>query len=492
QEERDMQADVQAAQPSGRTECGGRDDTCSHTSQIRRETTKNRRNELRGGATVPNHWLSSSSAAAAALQQHEDHVDSMKPPVVAPRSRRARGERLIINISGLHFETRTRTLSRYPETLLGDPAKRRRYYDALRDEYYFDRHRPSFDAILHYYQSRGRLQRPQNVPIDVFTAEIRFFQLGDAVLDKYATSEGLIKDVEKPMPSSPLQRKIWQLFEYPESSFLARIVALLSVTVIILSICVFCVETLPSFAKSASANATQDGSVPPLTELQQAFNDPFFVIETVCVAWFAFELFMRFMSSPRKLIFGKSFMNIIDFVAITPYFVTLGIAIMNKNANMGAMSLAVLRVFRLVRVFRIFKLSRHYKGLQVIGQTLSASMPELGLLIFFLLIGTVLFSSAVYYAEQDYKDTNFTSIPAAFWWAIVTMTTIGYGDLVPKTEWGKLVGTLCVISGVLTIALPVPIIVSNFDYYYHRHQDPDTFHNRSEEESDEDDDDDDD
>src|SRR5437879_5512060 len=104
-------------------------------------------------------------------------------------------------------------------------------------------------------------------------------------------------------------------------------------------------------------------------------------------------------------------MNAIDFFAIVPYFVTLATMLAKdededmkfsgKEKGNQSSSLAILRVIRLVRVFRIFKLSRHSKGLQILGMTLKASMKELALLIFFLLIGVVLFSSAVYYAEAD-------------------------------------------------------------------------------------------
>lgn len=225
-------------------------------------------------------------------------------------------------------------------------------------------------------------------------------------------------------------------------------------------------EPLSPFQFQEHLNSSSSVPGPPP---RSPFDDPFFVVETLCICWFSLELLVRLIACPSKAAFFKNVMNIIDFVAILPYFVALGTELAWQG-GMGqqAMSLAILRVIRLVRVFRIFKLSRHSKGLQILGQTLRASMRELGLLIFFLFIGVVLFSSAVYFAEVDRADSHFTSIPESFWWAVVTMTTVGYGDMAPITVGGKIVGSLCAIAGVLTISLPVPVIVSNFSYFYHR------------------------
>ncbi|KAM6310927.1 potassium voltage-gated channel subfamily A member 3-like [Podargus strigoides] len=419
-----------------------------------------------------------------------DRYDHPPTPAAVPAGQPAGGgeheccERVVINISGLRFETQLKTLAQFPETLLGDPRKRMRYFDPLRNEYFFDRNRPSFDAILYYYQSGGRIRRPVNVPIDIFSEEIRFYQLGEEAMEKFREDEGFIREEQRPLPDKEFQRQVWLLFEYPESSGPARGIAIVSVLVILISIVIFCLETLPEFRddhdyeQTGGTFGTGGGPLPPdvftnssssATSMVSSFTDPFFVVETLCIIWFSFELLVRFFACPSKATFSKNIMNIIDIVAIIPYFITLGTELAERQGNgQQAMSLAILRVIRLVRVFRIFKLSRHSKGLQILGQTLKASMRELGLLIFFLFIGVILFSSAVYFAEADDPSSGFSSIPDAFWWAVVTMTTVGYGDMHPITIGGKIVGSLCAIAGVLTIALPVPVIVSNFNYFYHR------------------------
>jgi len=128
----------------------------------------------------------------------------------------------------------------------------------------------------------------------------------------------------------------------------------------------------------------------------------------------------------------------------------------------------ILEFFSIIRIMRLFKLTRHSPGLKILIHTFKASAHELMLLIFFLVIGIVIFASLVYYAERiQYNPTNdFTSIPVGLWWAIETMTTVGYGDMTPKTYVGMFVGSFCALTGVLTIALPVPVIVSNFALYY--------------------------
>ncbi|KAG7227802.1 hypothetical protein INR49_013596, partial [Caranx melampygus] len=345
------------------------------------------------------------------------------------RSGWALSERLAINVSGMRYETQLRTLAQFPDSMLGDPRRRSRYFDPLRNELFLDRNRACFDAILYFYQSGGRLRRPANIPLDIFMDELMFYELGEDIMNRFKEDEGFPKEEERPLPTNEIQKRLWMLFEHPESSSGARIIAIISVMVIVVSILIFCLETLPDFRNEkesreeyfykyhSQAKNVSENMPPP----QSVFHDPFFMVETMCICWFSFELIMRFACAPSKTHFFKDIMNIIDFSAILPYFVTLGTELAKDNDASPATSLAIIRVI-----------------------------------------------SAIYFAEVDHTNTAFISIPHAFWWAVVTMTTVGYGDMHPETVWGKLVGSMCAIAGVLTISLPVPVIVSNFSYFYHR------------------------
>ncbi|XP_053665493.1 potassium voltage-gated channel protein Shaw-like [Anopheles marshallii] len=196
---------------------------------------------------------------------------------------------------------------------------------------------------------------------------------------------------------------------------------------------------------------------------QETYGQPheaFFYVELVCNVWFIIELTVRLVVTPNIFEFIKSPVNIIDLAATLSFYTDV-------CQRMGEQT-GLLEAFSIVRILRLFKLTRHSPGLRILIHTFKASARELTLLVFFLVLGIVVFASLVYYAEklQDNPDNQFKSIPLGLWWAIVTMTTVGYGDMAPKTYVGMFVGALCALAGVLTIALPVPVIVSNFSMFY--------------------------
>uniref|UniRef100_A0A914ELP3 BTB domain-containing protein n=1 Tax=Acrobeloides nanus TaxID=290746 RepID=A0A914ELP3_9BILA len=142
-------------------------------------------------------------------------------------------EIVTINVSGLRFQTKESTLRRFPDTLLGSPIKRRRFWNAQREEYFLDRHRSSFEAILNIYQTNGHVVRPEPIPIEFFLKELKFYQFGDDIMDRFWANEGYEKPQVQKMPENPFQRRLWELMEYPDSSLVARILAFISVLSII-------------------------------------------------------------------------------------------------------------------------------------------------------------------------------------------------------------------------------------------------------------------
>jgi len=161
------------------------------------------------------------------------------------------------------------------------------------------------------------------------------------------------------------------LFEYPETSRCAFVIAVVSVTMTLVAIVLLCVETLPHFIQS-DCLPTGDPD----------WRSPFFVVESVCHAWFTFELIVRFVSCPSKTVFCRDFKTLVDATALIPYYVTLfNMLAAGKcsaaNDFKSSTSLAFLRVIRLVR---IFKLTKHSLGLQVslLQQSSSRALPSPG------------------------------------------------------------------------------------------------------------------
>ncbi len=232
-------------------------------------------------------------------------------------------------------------------------------------------------------------------------------------------------------PMSRLQHKAWIALEQPSSSTLATCISVAIMSLIFASTVSFVLETDPNLRTQEHAAG-------------------FAIIETISVIAFTIEYFLRLLVCPDKATFLKSKLNGVDLCAILPFYIE---KMMASSSLKGSQ---VLRVIRLVRVFRLMKISRYLTWLRVFGNTLRLSVAPLGMILFITLIATVVFSSAIFVSERGVTAGEgssslipFDSIPTSFWWCVVTMTTVGYGDMVPQTLWGKLVAVVTAFSGIL-------------------------------------------
>ncbi|KAM4044525.1 voltage-gated potassium channel KCNC4 [Anomaloglossus baeobatrachus] len=454
--------------------------------------------------------------SSVCVSSYRGRKSGNKPPSkTCLKEEMAKGEdsgKITINVGGTRHETYKSTLRTLPGTRLAwlaDPDTSSQLdLDTPQTEFFFDRHPGIFSYVLNYYRT-GKLHCPADICGPLFEEELAFWGIDETdvepccwmtyrqhreaeeALDIFENVEADDGDEEKDSTPELLcieeradrsrgrckrgQAKMWALFEDPYSSRAARVVAFISLFFILMSITTFCLETHEAFI--VDINVTElviVGNVTKISVVKEVETEPILTyIEGVCVFWFTLEFIVRITCCPDKLVFVKNLLNIIDFVAILPFYLEVGLSGLSSKAARDV--LGFLRVVRFVRILRIFKLTRHFVGLRVLGHTLRASTNEFLLLIIFLALGVLIFATMIYYAERigasasdptGSNHTHFKNIPIGFWWAVVTMTTLGYGDMYPQTWSGMLVGALCALAGVLTIAMPVPVIVNNFGMYY--------------------------
>ncbi len=178
------------------------------------------------------------------------------------------------------------------------------------------------------------------------------------------------------------------------------------------------------------------------------YGTPLHQTEWIITIVFTMEYIARIWSHPKPLRYVFSFYGIIDFLAIIPTYLDLIFA--------GAMSLAVIRGLRLLRIFRILKITRYSREGRIIIEALKASRVKIFVFLFAVIVVVLIIGTLMYLIEG--KDSGFTSIPAGIYWAIVTLTTVGFGDITPVTTLGKFIAGFVMILGYGVIAVPTGIV----------------------------------
>jgi voltage-gated potassium channel len=199
--------------------------------------------------------------------------------------------------------------------------------------------------------------------------------------------------------------------------------------------------------------------------LNDGYEAAFYYFEMASVAVFSVEYILRLWSCTieekyahpvlGRLRYAVTPLALIDIVAIAPFYPLAFLGI--KTANTA--SIRALRLFRLVR---LFKATRYSHALQTMRRVLRAKKEQVLVTLLVVAILLVLLSSVMYFVEQSAQPDKFSSIPAAMWWGVSAMTTVGYGDVFPVTTLGKVLGALISLLGIGVFAMPAGILASGF------------------------------
>uniref|UniRef100_A0A671PK67 Delayed-rectifier potassium channel regulatory subunit KCNS2 n=1 Tax=Sinocyclocheilus anshuiensis TaxID=1608454 RepID=A0A671PK67_9TELE len=416
------------------------------------------------------------------------------------RHRRARFHRedsdgaIRINVGGFRRRLLSKRLSRFPETRLARLLRCRSKesilelcddYDDSENEFYFDRNPALFPYVLHFYNT-GRLHVMDELCIFSFSQEIEYWGIDELFLDSCCSGsyhcrrmEPEVSDWEERSEEASttssfheildfysdagkfdkqllgsVRRRIWLMLDNPGYSIPSRLISIFSILVVLGSIASMCMNSMSEFTLLDADGKPRE--------------DPRFeAVEHFGIGWFTLELLARFAVAPDLLRFFEHPLNLIDLVSILPFYLTLLMHLVAESgpalANLGR----VAQVLRLMRVFRILKLARHSTGLRSLGATLKNSYKEIGLLLLYLAVGVSFFSVMAYTVEKE-DNEGLNTIPASWWWATVSMTTVGYGDVVPGSVAGKLTASACILAGILVVVLPITLIFNKFSLFYKR------------------------
>ncbi|XP_067904269.1 potassium voltage-gated channel subfamily G member 1 [Heterodontus francisci] len=402
-----------------------------------------------------------------------------------------RKHHVIINVGGIKYLLPWTTLDDFPLTRLGQLRFCHNFdeimkicddYDVTCNEFFFDRNPGAFRTILTFLRA-GKLRLLREMCALSFQEELLYWGIEDNNLEwccrrrylqkieEFAEMNAIEEDLAEgeklgdfvePSRCNHFMTKLRDMVENPQSGLPGKIFACLSVIFVTITVVNLSISTMPDLRAEEDKGECS----------QRCYN--IFIVETVCVGWFSLEFALRFIQARSKFAFLRTPLNIIDIIAILPYYITLLVdttSMENGKPGGGSSYLdkvgLVLRVLRALRILYVMRLARHSLGLQTLGLTARRCTREFGLLLLFLCVAIALFAPLLYLIENEMSSSHeFTSIPACYWWAVITMTTVGYGDMVPRSIPGQVVALSSILSGILLMAFPVTSIFHTFSRSY--------------------------
>ncbi|XP_075037643.1 voltage-gated potassium channel KCNC1-like [Mixophyes fleayi] len=410
--------------------------------------------------------------------------------------------RVVINVGGVRFETYASTLQSLPGTKLANLSEQTpcnvNDYDPQRNEFFFDRNPKVFGYILDYYRTK-HLHCPDNMCKSVIMEELSFWEVSRSHLshccwlkmnnksrdlEDFISWDDSIQNDQQQLLCNPSrvdyswrgrwQPKVWSLFEKPYSSLASMSVAAISLLFIIGAIVIFFEETKQHFAYMLNqTQPSEDDTYHSfLQELDYQKVSYLLYLELVSVLWFTFEFCIRLFFCPDKKEFLKSPLNWADFLSLFPVFIELMAKGQTQRMDIVWNILGFIRSVYIIKLVRLLMLMEGSLVLKVLTGTLWAISREIFILLLVLVLETLFFATLAFYAEwsslEPYQQRHdlFGDIYTCCWWALITLTTVGYGDIIPMTTSGRIVSSLAAICGILTIILPIPILMIKFQHYY--------------------------
>ncbi|CAH1803383.1 unnamed protein product [Owenia fusiformis] len=401
-------------------------------------------------------------------------------------------ERVTINISGHIYIVYRETLDNIPGHRLYKLTKADPSYDSEKDEYFFESNPVLFPYIMDYFK-QGTVHFPKSFCTLTLRTALTFWKIEDSAVPvccwkEFTRSSMEVQEYfkvsfllnwtgilhrsldEKATKWDHFKRKVCIFLNDPASSFGSKIWALFFLTNLLASLFIIIVEMDENFRVPVTWNVTQsvNRTNPRITKITRTTIHPTLkIMEGWTTVFFTIEWTLQIIVTRCRFWFFKQPGTYIDLISNIASFLGMIFIMRPEFANdISQEQLLIVYGFvnfaRSLRVYRLVRLANYYRSFRLLIAALYASKMEIFLLCFLLVTGMVVFSIFIYWAEFQVQD-GFPSVSVGCWWAIVTMTTVGYGDLHPASMGGYIVGALTAIVGLICTGLPIPIIGNTFN-----------------------------